>query len=621
MFRNMSVGDSLSLAVAVYGFLPRTKRIEQAGHAYECSLIRDKITLGKCTLPVLRRNSQTEDRESTPEEDGEVQLRLLELFLSYVLRCAYEMYAYICIDDQDRSAWYDADDEKYEKYLMKLDPNDTKNQDHYKVLGLSKLRFKATMAEIRSCYRAKVLKYHPDKKKHRGETLPGGEDYFTCITKAYEQLGVSEAKRQAYDSVDHKFNDAIPSEKSINKDNFFNELSPVFERNARWSTRKPVPRLGNIDSDRKAVEDFYNFWFDFSSWREFSYLDEEDKEKGEDRYERRELEKINKAERERRRKEEAKRIRRLVELAYSKDPRIAKFKREDQEMKNKVKEEKQRRQREKAEAAERERRAKEEAEMKAKEEQERLAREEKEKERKEKEAAKKAAAAQRRRFKKLAESAGHWTDDARTKLEEMERVERLCLSLPVDAMSDLCDSIEKLSVREEILAVIAEAEATRIKAAKAETKAGDKPKDAEKSAVLWTSDEIQLLIKASNTYPAGTVDRWNVIADYINEHRKDKSTPPKNEKQVIKQCKAVQSMNVKLPVTTQNTLGASLPDEDTWTVAEQKLLEQAIKTYPSSDPERWDKISTLVGTKTKKACIRRFKYLVQLVKNKKEEAS
>ncbi|PIO52516.1 DnaJ domain protein, partial [Teladorsagia circumcincta] len=263
-------------------------------------------------------------------------------------------------------------------------------------------------------HRAKVLKYHPDKKKHRGEVLPAGEDYFTCITKAYEQLGLSEAKRQAYDSVDHKFNDAIPSEKSINKDNFFVELAPVFERNARWSTRQPVPSLGKDESSRNDVEAFYNFWFDFSSWREFSYLDEEDKERGEDRYERRELEKINKAERERRRKEEAKRIRRLVELAYSKDPRIAKFKREDQEMKNKAKEEKQRKQREKAEAAERERREKEEAEMKAKEEQERILKEERvgvirhlERERKEKEAAKKAAAAQRRRFKKLAEAADH----------------------------------------------------------------------------------------------------------------------------------------------------------------------------------------------------------------------
>ncbi|EYC27807.1 hypothetical protein Y032_0008g195 [Ancylostoma ceylanicum] len=189
-------------------------------------------------------------------------------------------------------------------------------------------------------------------------------------------------------------------------------------------------------------------------------------------------------------------------------------------------------------------------------------------------------------------------------------------------MSSLCDSIEKLTVREEILAVISDAEAARKNDdTKTETKAGDKQKQAEKATVLWTSDEIQLLVKASNTYPAGTVDRWNVIAEYINEHRKDKSTPPKNEKQVIKQCKAVQSMNVKLPETTQNMLGASLPDEDTWTLAEQKLLEQAIKTYPASDPERWDKISTAVGTKTKKACIRRFKYLVQMVKSKKEEGA
>ncbi|KAK5978001.1 DNaJ domain (Prokaryotic heat shock protein), partial [Trichostrongylus colubriformis] len=539
----MSAGD-LSLAVALYGFLPRTKQVEQAGHSYECSVVRDKITLGKCTRPVLRYSPVQDDDESSMDEIDGIE---------------------------DRSAWYDADDEKYERYLMKLDPNDTKNQDHYKVLGLSKLRFRATLAEIRTCYRAKVLKYHPDKKKHRGETLPAGEDYFTCITRAYEQLGMSEAKRQAYDSVDHKFNDAIPSEKSVNKDNFFNELAPVFERNSRWSTRQPVPSLGKIDSTRADVEAFYNFWFDFSSWREFSYLDEEDKERGEDRYERRELEKINKAERERRRKEEAKRIRRLVELAYSKDPRIAMFKKEDQEMKNKAKEEKQRKQREKAEAAERERREKEEAEMKVKEEQERLMKEEREREKKEKEAAKKVAAAQRRRFKKLAEAANHWAENDEEKLEGMERVERLCLFLSADEMSSLCDTIEKASSREDIW------------------KLCQMPRRPSGMAPQKLIRKIQLLVKASNTYPAGTVDRWIIIAEYINEHRKDKSTPPKTEKQVIRQCKAVQSMNVKLPATTQNQLGTSLPDEDSWTITEQKLLEQAIKTFPASDAERWDK--------------------------------
>jgi hypothetical protein len=51
--------------------------------------------------------------------------------------------------------------------------------------------------------------------------------------------------------------------------------------------------LGNADSKREDVEHFYDFWFDFKSWREFSYKDAEDKTKGEDRWERREIEKAN----------------------------------------------------------------------------------------------------------------------------------------------------------------------------------------------------------------------------------------------------------------------------------------------------------------------------------------
>lgn len=42
------------------------------------------------------------------------------------------------------------------------------------------------------------------------------------------------------------------------------------------------------------MEHFYEFWFDWKSWREFSYLDAEDKTRGEDRWERREIEKQNK---------------------------------------------------------------------------------------------------------------------------------------------------------------------------------------------------------------------------------------------------------------------------------------------------------------------------------------
>ena len=34
-----------------------------------------------------------------------------------------------------------------------------------------------------------VLQHHPDKRKAKGEDVKTNDDYFTCITKAYEILG------------------------------------------------------------------------------------------------------------------------------------------------------------------------------------------------------------------------------------------------------------------------------------------------------------------------------------------------------------------------------------------------------------------------------------------------
>ena len=50
-------------------------------------------------------------------------------------------------------------------YLRSLDPKEWKDQDHYKVLGLTKLRFKASDDQIKRAYRQKVLKHHPDKRR------------------------------------------------------------------------------------------------------------------------------------------------------------------------------------------------------------------------------------------------------------------------------------------------------------------------------------------------------------------------------------------------------------------------------------------------------------------------
>lgn len=44
-----------------------------------------------------------------------------------------------------------------------------------------------------------------------------------------------------------------------------------------------------------------------------------------------------------------------------------------------------------------------------------------------------------------------------------------------------------------------------------------------------------------------------------------------------------------------------------WTTEEQKLLEQALKTYPVSTPERWEKIAAAVPGRSKKDCMKRYK--------------
>jgi len=54
-----------------------------------------------------------------------------------------------------------------------------------------------------------------------------------------------------------------------------------------------------------------------------------------------------------------------------------------------------------------------------------------------------------------------------------------------------------------------------------------------------------------------------------------------------------------------------------WSADEQKLLEQALKTYPASVKERWDRIAECVPTRTKKECMKRYKEIVELVKAKK----
>ncbi|PWZ00864.1 DnaJ-domain-containing protein [Testicularia cyperi] len=220
-------------------------------------------------------------------------------------------------------------DEDESPELLARDPKEWKTQDHYAVLGLSALRWNATQEQIKIAHRKKVLKHHPDKKAG-ASGLTSDDSFFKCVAKAHEILSNPEKRRQ-FDSVDESVDDeAVPTGKEP-ADKFYALWGPVFERESRFSEPKngPVPQLGDESASRDQVNEFYDFWYNFDSWRSFEYLDKEINEGSDNRDDKRYTEKKNRNERARRKKEDNARLRNLVDKALSVDPRIKQFKAED----------------------------------------------------------------------------------------------------------------------------------------------------------------------------------------------------------------------------------------------------------------------------------------------------
>lgn len=186
-------------------------------------------------------------------------------------------------------------------------PTDLDLTDFYALL---RVPISASVDEIRRSYREVSLLYHPDKN-------PSAEQIYKAIQEAHSTL-TDLRRRRVYDSS-LPFDDSIPSEDTSR---FFKEFGAAFTRNARFSEIQPVPLLGGPDSDFSEVDKFYDFWFGFKSWRDFSAECEHKPELAENRDDRRWMEKENQKVTNTLVKAEVARVRRLVDRAFRADPRV-----------------------------------------------------------------------------------------------------------------------------------------------------------------------------------------------------------------------------------------------------------------------------------------------------------
>lgn len=388
-------------------------------------------------------------------------------------------------------------------------------KDFYAVLGLGDLRWKATEEDIRRVYRRLVLKYHPDKQV--GETLPEEEDEnFKLLQKAYDTLS-NLKKRREFDSQDD-FDETLPKDKEP-KD-FYKTFGPVFEQNGRWSVTQPVPELGDDDSSEEHVNTFYNFWFEFVTWREFAGTDEHDLDSAECREERRWMERKNTGDKNKKKKDEVKRIGRLIEMGMKYDPRLKRQAAKEKEQKNAKKNAK----KAEAERLEKERLEKEAADKLAAETADADAAKAAKAEKSRREKEKKAIRKLRQRLRAAVE--GGDIDEDTLELvcanSGAEELETLCAAAEADKAKGV-DAVEDAAAAHLEAKAAAKSGKTAVEAKAATAAAEAKP---------WTSEEQSKLAKGLVKFPSGSAERWEAIAAFIGS---------RSASEVLKQTKALKA--------------------------------------------------------------------------------
>lgn len=152
----------------------------------------------------------------------------------------------------------------------------------------------------------------------------------------------------------------------------------------------------------------------------------------------------------------------------------------------------------------------------------------------------------------------------------------------------------------------------------------------------WSEDELLILIKLTKKFPGGTVNRWERISEAMGRSLSDVTSKAKGiktgrekvatevkQKDVLQQ-KPVPPVNSELTtrdvVSSQNNETSVSLAVQNWSQEDQLLLEKALLKYPKTDNhDRWIKISSEVPGKSSSECLSRYRWLSDLVKQKKKQ--